>query len=77
MNAKEEAAQLEKKVKMMDTENFKALSHLEQKGFLAEAYAEIVRGELRRRGLAATRGLGPLPVKDEEGDESSGKPPSY
>ena len=57
----------------MDTDNFKALSHLEQKGFLAEAYAEIVRGELRRRA----RGLGPLPVKDEEGDESSGRPPSY
>ena len=77
LNAKAEDGQLETEVKKMDRDIFWALSRLAQQGYLAEAYKEIVHGELRRRGLAVTHGLGPLPMKDEEGESSSGRPPSY
>ena len=68
--------QMQRQVKEMCNEDLLALSRLLGQGFLAEAVAEIVGRELRSRGLAVPHGFKLLAVKQEEGDEPSGKPPS-
>ena len=64
-------------VKRMYDDNRLALSPLLGKGFLAEAVADIVDREVRSRGLAAPIGFESEAVKEEEEDESPGRPPSY
>ena len=68
---------MEARVKRMDKDNLLALSPLLGKGFLAEAVADIVDREVRSRGLAVPSGFQSEAVQEEEGDESSGRPPSY
>ena len=73
----EAQAEMEARVQRMYNDNLLALSPLLGKGFLAEAVADIVDREVRSRGLAVPSGFQSEAAQEEEGDESSGRPPSY
>ena len=66
---------MEARVQRMNNDDLLALGQA-QKGFLAEAVADVVDKEMRKRGLAVPSGFEPEAVQEEEGDESSDRPPS-
>ena len=71
-----EGERFETKVKGIDNDELLTLSAL--LGFLEKACAEIVGRELHSRSLAVSHGFErSVPVKDDKGDESFGRPPSY
>ena len=72
----EAQAEMEARVKRMYNDHLLALSPLLGKGFLAEAVADIVDREVRSRGLAVPNGFQSEAAQEEEGDESSDRPPS-
>ena len=76
MGVEAKTAQMEVQVKRMGNDDLLASSRLLGQGFLAESGAKIVCGELRSRGLAVPHGFELLAVKEGEGDESCGRPPS-
>jgi len=79
MKQEAEGKCIETKVKEMGDDAFLALSRALGRGVVGQEYAELVGREMHSRNLAVSHGVGPsVPVKDDEGDESSGgRPPSY
>ena len=75
----EAQAEMEARVQRMYNDNLLALGEARVLGkcFLAEAVEDIVDSEMRSRGLAVPSGFEPEAVQEEEGDESSDRPPSY
>ena len=71
----EAQAEMDARVQRMNNDDLLALSQA-QKGFLAEAVADIVDREVRSRGLAVPSGFQSEAAQEEEGDESSDRPPS-
>ena len=64
-------------IKEIDDENIVALSRLLGRDVLGESAVKIVCGEMRSRRLACPPDVEHLDVVEEEGTESSGRPPSY
>ena len=67
---------MEARVQRMSNDDLLALGEARVKGSLAEAVADIVDKEMRKRGFAVPSGFEPEAVQEEEGDESSDRPPS-
>ena len=69
---------VETKAKEVGDDALLALNHVLGLGVVGKEYAEIVGREMHSRNLAGSHGVGPsVPVKDDKGDESDGRPPSY
>ena len=79
MKQEAEGECVETKVKEMGDDALLALNRALGLGVVGQEYAELVGREMHNRNLVVSHGVGPsVPVKDDQGDESSrGRPPSY